>query len=381
MGGMTAQPVTTFAPPRPVAPILPAVARTPSLVIDLDIVERNAQRMAAAVAERGIALRPHVKTHKSVRLAQIQVAAGARGVTVGTLGEAEAMLAGTVDDLFIAYPLWVSGDKVERLRSLHDRARQLSVGLDSAEGAARLADAVKGSRRRLRVLIEVDPGNGRTGVLPDAVTDLARAAMDAGLDVVGAFTHGGHAYRGADAVATAAADEVAVLAAADQALRAAGIEPEVLSAGSSPTALRDLLHPVTEVRPGTYLLGDRQQVALGASPSDGVAIAIAATVISRTVPRQAVIDAGAKSLTKDLPAYLGGYGYLPAFPAGVIERVFDYHGAVAFPDGAARPDLGEMVAVVPNHACPVVDLYDTFVASRSGTTIGRWPVDARGRSG
>src|SRR4051812_44395062 len=337
--------------------------------------------MATAVAERGVALRPHVKTHKSVRLAQIQVAAGAQGVTVGTLGEAEAMVAGLVDDVFIAYPLWASGDKVERLRSLHDRARQQSVGVDSAEGAARLAEAVRGSRRRLRVLIEVDPGNGRTGVLPKAVTELARAAGDAGLEVIGAFTHGGHAYRGADAVATAAADEVAVLTAARDGLRAAGVDPQVLSAGSSPTALRDLLAPVTEVRPGTYLLGDRQQVALGASPADGVAIAVAATVISTTVPRQMVIDAGAKSLTKDLPAYLAGYGYLPAFPAGVIERVFDYHGAVVFPDGAARPDLGDIVAVVPNHACPVVDLYDTFVASRSGTPIGRWPVDARGRSG
>jgi D-serine deaminase-like pyridoxal phosphate-dependent protein len=365
----------------PIAPRLPPVVRTPALVIDLDVVERNAQRMAAAVAARGIALRPHVKTHKSVRLAQVQVDAGAQGVTVGTLGEAEVMLAGGVDDLFIAYPLWASGDKVERLRSLHDKARQLSVGFDSIEGATRLADAVKGSRRRLRVLIEIDPGNGRTGVRPDDVTELAATARNQGLDVVGAFTHGGHAYRGAEAVAGAAADEVAVLAAAGQALRAAGLEPEVLSAGSSPTALRDLLDPVTEVRPGTYLLGDRQQVALGASPADGVAIAIASTVISATVAGQVVIDAGAKSLTKDLPAYLAGYGALPAYPAGTIERVFDYHGAVSFPEGAPRPSLGEVVAVVPNHACPVVDLYDTFVASRSGAAVGRWPVDARGQSG
>jgi D-serine deaminase-like pyridoxal phosphate-dependent protein len=139
--------------------------------------------------------------------------------------------------------------------------------------------------------------------------------------------------------------------------------------------------PVNEVRPGTYLLADRQLVALGASPPDGVAMAVAATVISTTVEGQVVIDAGAKSLTKDLPAYLQGYGTLPAYPDGVIERVFDYHGAVSFPSGAPRPSLGEVVAVVPNHACPVVDLYDYFIASRSGSAIGRWPVDARGRSG
>ena len=171
MGGMTAQPqageVSATEPlmgTRPRAPLLPPVAHTPSLIVDLDIAERNAARMAAAVKARGIGLRPHIKTHKSVRLAQIQLAAGADGVTVGTLGEAEAMLAGAIDDLFIAYPLWVSGDKVERLRAVHDKARQLSVGVDSIAGAERLADSVRGSRRGLRVLIEVDPGNGRTGV-------------------------------------------------------------------------------------------------------------------------------------------------------------------------------------------------------------------------
>jgi len=389
MGGMTAQPqadeisATARALPAdlPRAPLLPPVTHTPALVIDLDIAERNAARMAAAVKARGIALRPHIKTHKSVRLAQIQLAAGANGVTVGTLGEAEVMLAGGIDDLFIAYPLWVSGDKVERLRAVHDKARQLSVGVDSVAAAERLAECVRGSRQRLRVLIEVDPGNGRTGVTPAQVTDLARSAGELGLDVVGAFTHGGHAYRGADAVAAAAADEVGVLADAGDALRAAGVEPEVLSAGSSPTALRDLLEPVTEVRPGTYLLGDRQQVALGASPADGVAIAVAATVVSAAVGGQVVIDAGAKSLTKDLPAYLAGYGWLPAYPDGTLERVFDYHGVVTFPTGAPRPRLGETVAVLPNHACPVVDLYDTFIATRSGSIVGRWPVDARGRSG
>jgi D-serine deaminase-like pyridoxal phosphate-dependent protein len=388
MGGMTAQPQASEIPAArpatgilPRAPLLPPVTRTPALIVDLDIAERNAARMAAAVKAHGIALRPHVKTHKSVRLAQLQLAAGANGVTVGTLGEAEVMLAGGIDDLFIAYPLWVSGDKVERLRSVHDKARQLSVGLDSVAAAERLSECVRGSRRRLRVLIEVDPGNGRTGVTPAAATELARSAGELGLDVVGAFTHGGHAYRAADAVVAAAADEVDVLAAAGAALRAAGVEPEVLSAGSSPTALRDLLEPVTEVRPGTYLLGDRQQVALGASPADGVAIAVAATVISAAVDGQVVIDAGAKSLTKDLPAYLAGYGWLPAYPEGTLVRVFDYHGVVTFPSGAARPRLGETVAVLPNHACPVVDLYDTFVATRSGAVVGRWPVDARGRSG
>ena len=138
---------------------------------------------------------------------------------------------------------------------------------------------------------------------------------------------------------------------------------------------------MTEVRPGTYLIGDRQQVFLGASPPDGVAMAVAATVVSDAAAGGVVINAGAKSLTKDLPAYLAGHGLLPAYPEGVVERVSDYHGQVRFPNGAARPVLGETVAVVPNHACPVIDLFDSFVAIRSGEVIGVWTVDARGRSG
>jgi D-serine deaminase-like pyridoxal phosphate-dependent protein len=369
----------------PVAPPLPLNLDTPRPVIDLDIVERNASRMASAVAERGVSLRPHIKTHKSVALARMQLDAGAVGVTVGTLGEAEVMAAGGILDVFLAYPLWLDAPKTERLLALLGRdGLRLQVGVDSSAGAERLASALAGSpdgRRRLAVMIEIDPHYGRTGVAPHEAGELGAALERLGLHVAGAFTHGGHAYASLDAIAGAAGDEVQALSVAAQSLRAAGIEPQALSAGSSPTALHAATGEVTEVRPGTYLIGDRQQVALGASPADGVAIAIAATVVSEAVAGQVVINAGAKSLTKDVPAYLPGHGFLPAYPEGVLERVSDYHGQVRFPDGAERPRVGEVVAVVPNHACPVIDLYDTFAATRGGQLVGTWTVDARGRSG
>ena len=368
----------------PVAPQLPSDLDTPRLVIDLDIVERNAQRMAAAVAERGVGLRPHIKTHKSIALARVQLHAGAVGVTVGTLGEAEVMIGGGVSDVFLAYPSWLDRPKAERLRALLELdGVRFSIGVDSVAGIERLAAAMSGASgagRRLRVVIEVDPHYGRTGVAPHRAGELGAAAVKAGLAIAGAFTHGGHAYAGGDAIEGAAADEVSALAVAAESLRAAGIEPEVLSAGSSPTALSATAAPVTEVRPGTYLIGDRQQVALGVSPPDGVAIAVAATVVSDAVAGQVVINAGAKSLTKDVPSYLPGHGHLPAYPGGIIERVSDYHGQVRFADSAARPAVGEVVAVVPNHACPVIDLYDSFAATRSGRLEGSWKVDARGRS-
>ena len=353
---------------------------TPCCVVDLDVVEQNAAKLARELAARDVALRPHIKTHKSVSLAQIQLQAGARGVTVGNLGEAEVMIDSGIDDVFVAYPVWAVGPKAGRLRALLERA-PLAVGVDSAAGAERLAAAVDGVGRRLRVLVEVDSGLHRTGVRPELAGRVASAAASLGLEPTGVFTHGGHAYRGPDAIADAARNEVDCLAHAATELRAAGIEPVVLSAGSTPTAVGAASAGVTEIRAGTYLLGDRQQVGLGSTAPDGLAITIAATVISTAVDGQVVVDAGAKILAKDQASFLDGFGELAAYPGAVVERVNDYHGMVRLPADGPRPHLGEVVAIVPNHVCPVINLVDDFVVVRRGEIVDRWPVDARGRNG
>jgi D-serine deaminase-like pyridoxal phosphate-dependent protein len=364
------------------APRLPGGIDTPALLIDLDVAERNSRRLADELRGRGVSLRPHAKTHKSVGLARLQLDTGARGITVGNLGEAEVLAAGGIDDIFIAYPIWAEGPKAGRLRSLHDREDlRLLVGFDSIGGAERLAAAVAGSRRPLRVMLELDPGYHRTGVLTSDAAPVARAAHDLGLDVVGLFTHGGHGYAGVDAVAAAAADEVRTLTTGRDALRAAKIEIEILSAGSTPTALGAAESPVGEIRAGTYLVGDRQQVTLGSVAPDAIALWVAATVVSTATPGQVVVDAGAKTLTKDVAPYLEGHGYLPAYPHAVIAKVSDYHGNVRIPPGTPAPKLGEIVAIVPNHCCPVIDLRDSFHVLRDGELVGTWPVDARGRAG
>lgn len=352
-------------------------------MVDLDIVERNARRMAEAASKRGVHLRPHMKTHKSVALASIQVAAGAGGVTVGTLGEAEVMADGGIADIFLAYPVWVAGSKGARVRALHGRPDLIfSVGVDSRAGGRQLAAAVAGTSKPLRVLIELDPGYHRTGVDPATCGELAVKLRALGLEVIGAFTHGGHAYRGREFVSSAAADEVAAISVAADSLRAVAVEPLILSAGSTPTALEAASGPVNEVRPGTYLINDRIQVCIGSCGPADVAIAVAATVVSESARGKFVIDAGAKSLTKDVPPYLTGHGFLPDYPQAVLERLSDYHGEVVlFEPTDSRPRLGDVVAIVPNHVCPVIDLFDSFVATRSGEVVGRWRVDARGRSG
>jgi len=357
-----------------------ATIDTPALVVDLDRMDAAIARMAAAMSERGVALRPHAKTHKSIEVGRRQVGAGALGLTVGTVGEAEVFADGGLDDLFIAYPMVPAGPKAERLREVARRAR-LRVGIDSVVGAHAVADALGDDRERVSVLVEIDCGGRRTGVAPSDAGPVAAAATHLGLDVIGVFTHGGHGYHGPDARAAAAEDEVRGLTEAAGSLRAAGVEPSVVSAGSTPTAFDSARGAVTEERPGTYVFGDRQQVALGSIAADAPAAVIAARVVSlNTAARRFVIDAGAKTLTKDVPAYLAGHASIPELGV-VVDRVSDYHGVVEVKDGGSLPEIGQVVLAVPNHICPVVDLFATFLVARDGAIIDTWRVDARGRSG
>ena len=361
-------------------PSLPGGLDTPRVVVDLGRVAANIERLQVEMDRRGIALRPHAKTHKSVAVARMQLARGAHGITVGTLGEAEVFRGAGIDDVFLAYTIWAEGPKALRLRALHEASGGFRVGLDSVGGAERLATAISGTARPLGVLIEIDPGLRRTGLAtPEAVVEVARAARNAGLVVDGVFSHGGHGYR-IDGAVSAGADEVRTLGEAAAALRADGFAIDRISAGSTPTMLSAATGDVNEMRAGTYVYGDRQQWVLGVIPADGCAVAVAATVVS-VHPDRVVLDAGAKALTKDLADWLTGYGAIVGYPELVIERVNDYHGVVAMPPGVDRPRLGQVVAIIPNHICPVVDLVDRVVAVGLDGTIDDWPVDARGRSG
>jgi D-serine deaminase-like pyridoxal phosphate-dependent protein len=354
---------------------------TPALVVDLDRIDAAIGRMAAAMRERGVALRPHAKTHKSIEVGRRQLAAGAGGLTVGTIGEAEVFADGGIEDLFIAYPLVPLGPKAARLRDLAGRSR-LRVGVDSATGVRAVADALGPERGLVRLLVEIDSGGRRSGVAPLEAGSVARVAAGLGLTVVGVFTHGGHGYAGPDARLAAADDEVTSLTEAAASLRAAGFEPLVVSAGSTPTAVDSARGAVTEERPGTYVFGDRQQAYLGSIEPDAVAAVVATRVVSvNAAERRFVVDAGAKILGKDVAAYMPGHGEIPELGGAVVARVSDYHGVVDLAPGAATPDVGRVVTVVPNHICPVVNYVDAFLVARGGDVVDRWPVDARGRNG
>jgi D-serine deaminase-like pyridoxal phosphate-dependent protein len=358
-----------------------AAIDTPALIVDLDRMDRAINRMAGAMAERGVALRPHAKTHKSLAVARRQIDAGAAGLTVGTIGEAEVFADGGFDDLFLAYPLVPLGPKAARLRALAARTR-LRIGVDSETGVRAIADALGPARDRGGVVIEVDSGGRRSGAPLDRVGVIARAATDAGLSVQGVFTYAGHAYLNASAHVEAGNDEVRTLTDAASALRALGIEPEVVSAGSTPTAIDSAHGIVTEERPGTYVFGDRQQVALGSIGRDAPAAFVATRVTSvNATERRFVVDAGGKMLGKDVADYMTGHCEIPELDGAIVVRLSDYHGAVDVPPGSRLPEVGQVVLAVPNHICPVVDHVPSFLVVRDGEIVDTWAVDARGRHG
>ncbi|HEY7486489.1 MAG TPA: alanine racemase [Streptosporangiaceae bacterium] len=352
---------------------LPDGLDTPALVVDVDVMEQNIRSMAEALAARGVALRPHFKTPKIVEVARRQLAAGAAGLTCATIGEAEVLADAGITDVFIAYPVWASEPKAARLRALAERI-DLSVGVDSVAGAGALA----GARAGVRALVEVDCGNRRTGAAPEEAGVVAAAGADAGLDVAGVFTHGGQSYApGEEPKRKAAEAEVAALDLAVRSLADRGLAAATVSAGSTPTAVLSARGVVTEERPGTYVFGDRMQLVIGSCTPDDIAAVVATTVVSTAVPGQFVLDAGAKTLAKDGAPWLAGHGAVMGYPDAVITRLFDHHAVCELSGGAPGPAAGEVVGVVPNHICPVVNLAAEVVVVRDGAEIDRWPVDAR----
>jgi D-serine deaminase-like pyridoxal phosphate-dependent protein len=355
------------------APTLPAGLDTPCVVVDLDVFESNVTKMQALMRQRGIALRPHLKTAKSVEVAKAVIDAGAVGITVATLGEASVFADAGIDDIFVAYPLLAIGAKATRLRSLSERCK-LRIGADSIEGLRALSDALGDRRLDVGVVLEVDSGERRSGVAPQSVGILRDGATKLGLRVDGAFTHGGHGYAGQAAAVAAGADEVDALSVASDQLG-----PSVtLSAGSTPTVRHSSVPPVNEQRPGTYMFGDRHQAAIGSVAAGEHAVVVAATVVSRTQPGWCVIDAGAKALAKDRAGYVSGHGVIPSLPGAVITTVYDHHAMVWLGDEAAPPAIGDVVAVIPNHVCPVVNLTDRLHVIRNGQRVDVWAVATRG---
>lgn len=359
---------------------------TPALLIDKTLAEKNHRDMVAKARRWNVKLRPHTKTHRTPALARLQVAQGASGITVAKIGEAEVMAAEGLNDIFIANEVY--GDrKLARLLSLHRRIR-IALGVDNREQVDALSLAFKDEPVPLDVMIEVETGEERTGVLsPQAALDLARAVAAApGLRLRGVFTHEGHTYGAPsreDCAALFLTSQREVLAVADH-LRRNGQPVEEISTGATPSLmLGEVLPGITEIRPGTYLLMDAAQAnAIG--DYSRCAASVLATVVSKPTAERVVIDAGVKALTSfTRPRGIcetQGYGLVKSLPAVRLKKVYDEHGVIV--DSAAREALaiGQKIEIIPNHICPTCNLYDKIYIVENGRVTDEWPILCRGKS-
>lgn len=369
--------------------------RTPAVLIDRARVLRNIDRMQAAADARGIRLRPHAKTHKSPVVARWQIERGASGICCAKLGEAEVFADHGVGDIRIPYPLNLAN--ADRVIELARRVR-LSFIVDHRQVAREWSGALSRAGVTVDVLVKVDVGFHRCGIDPDpatAVPFIADVARLPGLRLKGLLSHAGQAYHASSEghLREMAASEAATLRALAEAARASGVAIEEVSAGSTPIARYSLLQDgLTEYRPGNYVYFDRTQVGLGAASLDDCALTVLARVVSKPAPDRLVFDSGSKTLSND-----GGRGFTPAagygavvgtgttaskamqvLPHLLIERLSEEHATVRVTDGAAAPEPGDLVRILPNHACVVSNLVDQAWLL-DGDEVEPLPIAARGR--
>ena len=395
--------------PSPDATLTPAVARlkswigqgvdaleTPALVIDVEALNRNMQRMTEFAAKHRVRLRPHAKTHKSGDIAHLQLQAGAVGVCVQTVAEAEALAARGVKDIFISNQVLA----VPRLRrvaalahQLAQRGGRLAIAVDSGEGVTRLAQAMNLTNKPIDVFLEIDVGQGRCGVpVGEAVVVLARLIADHAPRLHFAGLHAYHG--GAQHVRSVAERRMAVSVAAEgvaearDLLRGAGIEvPLITGAGTGSFGQEAASGLWGELQAGSFIFMDADYALNERDPAQPVfehALFLKSQVISAR-GEQVVVDAGHKSHAVDsgLPLVHS----LPGQPAMVYANGGDEHGILRLADGAEGqlPALGDTVWLIPGHCDPTVNLHDAMFAVRDGLAGGVvesivW-VDARGYTG
>jgi D-serine deaminase-like pyridoxal phosphate-dependent protein len=365
---------------------------TPHAVVDGSRVRDNILRVATYARQHGLNIRPHVKTHKDPEVARMQLEAGATGVTVATAREAEIM-AEVTNDILVAFPP-VDPKRIDRLMALPEDV-ELKIALDSLEAITRLSDRASAHKRRVGVLVEMDLGGGRTGVsTPEEVVRLALAARQApGTEFLGLLVHPGNLRRtlldpGDNRTWSTATDETVekALLSMDErikeaihALGQADLPCPIVSGGNTPTLYSShLVTSLTEIRPGTYVYSDRDVASQGVVTWTECAYSILATVVSISVPGQAVIDAGTKAIAKEHLPGIEGFGALLDRPEVVVLKMSEEHGILDLSRTDWRPAVGDRVRVVPNHVCVSVHLQDRIAFCDSGDLLVR-AVAARGR--
>ena len=354
---------------------------TPAVVIDLAAVRRNIARMAAYCGEHGLKLRPHFKTHKSVWMAQQQMAAGAMGLTVAKVGEAET-IGQLAEDVLLAYPA-LDSHRAERLAKLTRTAR-VRAAVDSELAVDRLAAAAQAAGVSLGILVELDVGFRRTGVQSaQRAREIGQhVARSKGVRLNGLMFFPGH-------IRTAPVDQGPLLKAVEEIVQTTlaafakdGLPAEIVSGGSTPTAYQShLMRGITEIRPGTYIYNDMNTMGVGYCAEADCAARVICTVVSDAVAGKIVLDGGSKMFSSDALSVLGdtlGHGWLVGMNPLRVTRLSEEHGEVDVSKSEVRPKLGQRVAVIPNHICPCINLQKEVWLKQEDGSLEPLRVDARG---
>jgi D-serine deaminase-like pyridoxal phosphate-dependent protein len=359
---------------------------TPLLLIDVLKMRKNIDKMSGVARGLRVGLRPHVKTHKIPTIAKEQLEGGAVGITVAKVSEAEVMAEAGIKDIFIAYPL-VTGPKIERALRLSERIN-LTVGVDSWEGARRLSEKTASSGQRLNVRLEIDTGLRRTGVLRSEAVELAsKIAALKNLELTGIYTYRGGVLKDGSPTLNlkkAGLEEGELMVGLAEQIREQGIDIEDVSLGSTPTAaFAGEVEGVTEIRPGTYVFYDRMQAQLGACSPEECAAAVLVTVVSRPFEDLAIVDGGSKTFATDVqpdrePLNLKGFGQIVDYPDAVLERLTEEHGMLRIPREYDFR-VGDTLKIVPNHICSTVNLHNEVCFVDENGATERVEVAARGK--
>ncbi|MGI9364366.1 MAG: D-TA family PLP-dependent enzyme [Rhizobiaceae bacterium] len=343
---------------------------TPCPVIDLDVVERNIARVQKICDRASVANRPHIKTHKSPKLAHMQLSAGASGITCQKIGEAEVMVDAGIADIIIATNL-LGAARSGRLAALQKRVA-LKVCADNPVSLALYSEAARQAERPLDVLIECDTGQKRAGVETPAETfALAQIIQnDPMLNFSGLLF-----YPPLDGWPQTQVffDEVS------NALASLNMQPEIVSTGGTPNLVNiDRLKGATEHRAGTCIFNDLMMIEAGVASVEDCAFQVFASVVSRGAEDRGILDAGSKTLTSDTGG-MDGYGRIIEHPNARIHKFAEEHGFLDLSRCNTRPEVGDIVRVIPNHVCVAVNMVDQLVAVRGDEIVEVISVAARGK--
>lgn len=356
---------------------------TPSLIVNLNQMEQNIVNMAEKAKKAGISLRPHIKTHKSPKIALRQIQAGADGITVAKLGEGEVMVGHGIKDILIAYPI-VGAKKLARLEKLANKA-DVKVSLDSVEVARGISEVGQRIGKTMKVYIEVDTGLGRVGRAhgEETVELIESVAKLPNIVVYGLMTHAGQSYKSEtlDDMAKVARQEGHFLVLTKELVKQRlGIDIPVISVGSTPTSyIGGQVEGVNEMRPGTYVFNDATMCSLGLVEPSECALTIYSTVVSRPSPDRVIIDAGSKTLSSDKGMYTKGHGFLKENPDIFVSWLSEEHGVIYLPEGYSL-NIGDVLEIIPNHVCPTVNLADDLIGVRDGEITEIIEISARGKN-